>query len=193
MLPHFCSQDNYEDLKPTDNPSEVPTLTNSHMLNTVCAHHPFESQCDPIMSLNSLVSPCLHSGAHIFKGSADDIRAKDYQVDGFKLISSLHSKTSMTEHSIPGPIPAHVAYSPLASMNHGWTFNLHDRYILPWALIPGESIPTSHPTICILWVGMFTSGVDYTCLTREPHHDLPSLASSKGEMASSFSLTHPEK
>ena len=36
---------------------------------------------------------------------------------------------------------------------------------------------------------MFHSGVDFLYSTTEPHHDLPSLASPKGEMASSFSWT----
>ena len=36
---------------------------------------------------------------------------------------------------------------------------------------------------------MFHFGVDYLHLTKEPHHDLPSLAPSKAEMASSFTWT----
>ena len=39
-LPHFMAQHKYEDLKPTDNPSTVPTVAkpdNGHALNSVCA------------------------------------------------------------------------------------------------------------------------------------------------------------
>ena len=110
-------------------------------------------------------------GSTYSKHLLEDIRAKDYPVNWFKFISSTHSKTSMTEPPIPEPIPVHVAYSPLASMNHQWTINLHDGYPPACALIPGESIPTSHPTICNLWFGMFNSGVDYTHLTSETTHD----------------------
>ena len=47
------------------------------------------------------------------------------------------------EPSITGPTPVYVTYSPLASMNHQWTINLPF-----YAVIPGESISTSHPTLC---------------------------------------------
>ena len=43
----------------------------------------------------------------------------------------MSSTTSMNEPSIPGPIPVHVAYSPLASMNPQWPINLHDGYPIP--------------------------------------------------------------
>ena len=38
------------------------------------------------------------------------------------------SKSRMTETSACTPV--HVAYSPLAPMNHQWTINLHDGYPL---------------------------------------------------------------
>ena len=120
-LPHSMAQHNYDDLEPTDNASTDPTFTkadNGHELNPVCAHNPFASQVDPNKCFNSLVSPWPHSGEHFLKLSADDIRAKDYPVNWFKFISSTHSKTSITESSIPGPTPVHVAYSPLTSKNH---------------------------------------------------------------------------
>ena len=58
-----------------------------------------------------------------------------------------------TEPQSSGPVPVHVAYSPLASMNHQWTINLHDWYRPPCALIPGDSTPTFIPTLYNLWYG----------------------------------------
>ena len=128
------AQHNYEDLNPTDNPSTVPTFAkadNAHMLKLICAHNTFASQVDLNKSFNSLVSPCLHSGEHLLKASAEDIRAKDYPVNWFKSIASTSSKTGKTETPSSGPIPVHAAYSPLKSLNHQWTTNLHDGYPLP--------------------------------------------------------------
>ena len=89
----------------------------------------------------------------------------------------------------PIHMPVHVAYSPIAFMNHQWTINLHDGYPPLHVLVPEEYIPPSLPTLCNLKSTMFQFGVDLLNSTREPPHDLPSLASSKGEMASSFSWT----
>ena len=93
----------------------------------------------------------------------------------------------MTETSIHTPV--HVAYSPIASMNHQGTINLHDGYPSLHVLLPEEYIPPSLPTLCNLKSTMFHFGVDLLHSTTEPQHDLPSLASPKGEMASSFSWT----
>ena len=46
-----------------------------------------------------------------------------------------------------------------------------------------------HPTLCHLQSTMFHFGVDLLYSTTEPQHDLPSLASLKGQMASPFSWT----
>ena len=102
-------------------------------------------------------------GGDLLKESAEDInKVTYYPVNWLKFISSVHSKTSMTEPSIPGSTPVQMAYSPLASMNHQWTINFHRGYPPPCALIPGQSIPTSLPTLCNLPFGMFNSGVAYT-------------------------------
>ena len=85
--------------------------------------------------------------------------------------------------------PVHVAYSPIAFMNHKWTINLHDGYPPLHVLLPEECIPPSLPTLCNLKSTMFHFGVDLLQSTTEPQHDLPSLASPKWEMASSFSWT----
>ena len=53
-------------------------------------------------------------------------------------------------------------------------------------LLPEEYIPPSLPTLCNLLSTMFDFGDDYLCPTKGTLHDLPSLASPKGEMASSF-------
>ena len=101
----------------------------------------------------------------------------------------MSSKTGITGPSIPWPTPVHVAYLPLASMKHQWTINLHDEYCPSYVLIPVESIPPSVPTLCHLMSSMFHFGVDLLHFTKEPKHDLLSLAPPKGEMASSFSWT----
>ena len=93
----------------------------------------------------------------------------------------------MTETSTCTPV--HVAYSPIAFMNHQWTINLHDGYPSSHALMPVEYISPSNPTPCNLLSTIFPFGVDYLHPTKGPQHDLPSLASPKGEMTSSFSWT----
>ena len=83
----------------------------------------------------------------------------------------------------------HVEYSPIAFMNHQWTINLHDGYPPLHVLLPEEYIPPSLPTLCNLKSSMYPFGVDLLYSTTEPQHGFPSLASPKGEMASSFSWT----
>ena len=97
------------------------------------------------------------------------------------------SKPKMTETSTLTPV--HVAYSPIAFMNHQWTINLHDGYPPLHVLLPEEYIPPSIPTLCNLKSTMFHFGVDLLYSTTRPQHDLPSLASPEEEMASSFSWT----
>ena len=84
---------------------------------------------------------------------------------------------------------AHVAYSPIAFMNHQWTINVHDGYPPLHVLLPEEYIPPSLPTLCNFLSTMFHFGDDYLCRTKDTLHDPPSLASPKGETASSFSWT----
>ena len=83
----------------------------------------------------------------------------------------------------------HVAHSPIAFMNHQWTINLHDGYPPLNVLLTEEYIPPSLPTLCNLKSTMFHFGVDLLYSFTRPQHDLPSLASAEGEMASSFSWT----
>ena len=97
------------------------------------------------------------------------------------------SKPMITETSTLTPV--HVAYSPIAFMNHQWTIKLHDGYPLSHVLLPDEYILPSLPTLCNLKFTMFHFGVDLLHSTTEPQHDLPSLASPKGKMAISFSWT----
>ena len=94
------------------------------------------------------------------------------------------SKTRITETSTLTHV--HVAYSPIVFMNHQWTINLHDGYPTLHVLLPEEYIPPSIPTLCNLKPAMFHFGVDLLYPTTRPQHDLPSLASPKGEMESSL-------
>ena len=121
------AQHNCEDLNPTDSPHTVPTFTkakNCHLSILGCAHNPFACQVDQDNSI-SMVSPCPQSEEQLLKESAGDIKEVDYPVNWIKFISIMHSKTQITEPSIPGPTPVHVAYSPLASMKHQWTTTFH--------------------------------------------------------------------
>ena len=141
MAKHNC-----EDLKPTDAPSMVPTFTKASSdcaLNQICAQNLFSSQVSQDTSSTSMVSPCPNSGEHLLMESAGETREEDYAVNWLKFVSSMSSKTVMTGSSITEPTPAHVVYSPLASMNHQWTINLCDGYPHFYVLIPGESIPPS--------------------------------------------------
>ena len=48
-MPQFMAQHNDEGLKPTDNPSVVPTTIqapNDHPFNSWCAHNPMATQCN---------------------------------------------------------------------------------------------------------------------------------------------------
>ena len=94
----------------------------------------------------------------------------------------------MTETSALAPV--HVTYSPITFMNHQWTINLHDGYLPLHVLLPEEYISPSLPTLCNLKSTMFHFGVDLLHSITERQHDLPSLASPKGEMARSFSWTN---
>ena len=109
-------------------------------------------------------------------------REQDFPVKWFKFIYP-SSKPRLTETSTLTPV--HVAYSPIAFMNHQWTINLHDGYPPLHVLLPEEYIPPSLPTLCNLKSTMFHFGIDLLHSTTKPQHDLPSLASPKGEMASS--------
>ena len=54
-LPQFMAQHNYEDLKPTDYPSTVPTATQAtsdQTFNSRCAHNPMATQCNQSQYLN---------------------------------------------------------------------------------------------------------------------------------------------
>ena len=74
-------------------------------------------------------------------------------------------------------------------MNHQWNINLHDGYPPLHVLLLEEYIPPSIPTFYTLKSPMFRFGVNLLSSTAEPQHDLPSVASPKGKMASSFSWT----
>ena len=90
---------------------------------------------------------------HVLKKSDADLVEQDFPVKWFKFIY-LRSKLRMTETSICTHV--HVAYSPLASMNHQWTINLNDGYPSFHALMPVEYIPPLIPTLCNLCLPCFT-------------------------------------
>ena len=136
-------------------------------LNKICAHNPSASQDNQAKLSNSLASPCPPDpGEYVLKKSAADLGEQDFPVKWFKFIYP-SSKLRMTETSICTPI--HVAYSPLASMNHQWTINLHDGYPSFHALMPVEYIQQSIPTICNLLSTMFHFGVDCLHPTKAPN------------------------
>ena len=127
------AQQNCKDLKPTDTLCEVPTFTKAscdHALDSRCAHNLFSIQVSQETSSNSLVVTCPNSGEHLLQEPARDLREKDCPVHWYKLIAPMIPKNMTTGSSVPEPTPVHVAYSPLASMNHQWTINVHDEYPL---------------------------------------------------------------
>ena len=153
-IPDFMSQQNYEDVKPNDMPSTVPTFTiaySGHVLNQSCAHNPFSSQVSQDKSSNSMASPFPNSGEHLLMESAGDIREENYPVHWLKFISSMRSKTEIPGPSIPGPAPIHVAYSPLTSMNHqqATTFMMDTPFLCPDAqgVHPTLSSPPLQPFV----------------------------------------------
>ena len=139
------------------------------------------------MTANSLTSQYPPDpGEHVLKKSATEIGEQDFPVNWFKFIYP-NSKPRMTGTSTL--TPAHAAYSPIVFMNHQRTIKLHDGYPHLHVLLLEEYIPPSIATLCNLNPTMFHFGVDLLYSTTRPQHDLPSLASPKGEMASSFSWT----
>ena len=63
-LPQFMAQHNCEDLKPTDNPSTVPTALQAftdHTFNPKCAHNVLATQCNQSQHLTSLNKICAHN------------------------------------------------------------------------------------------------------------------------------------
>ena len=122
--------------------------------NKICAHNPSASQDNQAELSNSLASPSPPaSGEYVLKKSDADLVEQDFPVKWFKFIY-LSSKLRMTETSICTHV--HVAYSPLASMNHQWTINLNDGYPSFHALMPVEYIPPLIPTLCNLCLPCFT-------------------------------------
>ena len=63
----------------------------------------------------------------------------------------------------PGQKPAHVEYSPIASMNYQWTINHHDGYPPLQVLLPEEYISPSLHNLCNFQPTMFHLGDDYHC------------------------------
>ena len=150
-LPQFMAQPNCEDLDPTDNPSTVPTAlqaSSDHTFNPKSAHNLMETQCNQSQYLTSLNKICAHNpsasqnnqvspsnsfaspyppdpGEHVLKRFATEVGKKGLLLKRFKFIHP-SPKPRMTE--TPVQKPAHVAYSPIASMNYQWTINLHDGY-----------------------------------------------------------------
>ena len=94
------------------------------LVKQICAHNPSASQVSQANVSNSLTSQCpADPGEHALKKSSTEIGEQDFPVKWFNFIYP-SSKPRMTETSIHTPV--HVAYSPIASMNHQWTINLHD-------------------------------------------------------------------
>ena len=114
------------------------------------------------------------------KKSTTEIGEQDFPVKWFKFIYP----NPMTETSTLTTV--HVAYSPIAFMNHQLVINLHDGYPLSmFCFQKSTSHPLfslSFPTLCNLKSTMFHFGVDLHYSTTEPQNDLPSLGSPKGKM-----------
>ena len=159
------AQHNCEDLKSTATPSTFSTFTQAssdHTSNQICAHKPMTTECNQSQYLTLLKQHLAHNpsasqvsqanlsnsltsqyppdpGEHVLKKSATEIGEQDFPVKWFMFIYP-SSKPRMTETSTLTPV--HVAYSPIASMNHQWTINLYDGYPLSTFCYQRS---TSHP------------------------------------------------
>ena len=152
-LLQFMAQHKCEDLNPIDTPSTFSTFTQTssdHTSNQICAHNSMANQCNQSQYPTLLKQICAHSpstsqvsqanlsnsltskyppdpGEHALKKSATEIGEQDTPLKWFKFICP-SSKTRMNETSSLTHV--HLAYSPIAFMNHQWTINLHDGYPL---------------------------------------------------------------
>ena len=143
------AQHNCEDLKPTDDPSTVPTTlqaSSDHTLNPKCAHDPMSTQCNQSQYITLMKKNCAHNPyesqvsqtnlsnsldfpyppdpcEHALKRYAPATGKKDFPVKWLKFIHP-SPKPRMTETPVQKPV--HVAYSPIASMRYQRTINLHD-------------------------------------------------------------------
>ena len=150
-VPQFMAQHNCEDLNPTDTPSTVPTAlhtSSDHTFNPKCAYNLMATQCNQSQYLTLMKQICAHNpsasqvsqtnlsnsldspyppdpGEHVLKRSATATGEQEFPVKWFKFIHP-SPKPRMTE--TPVQKLAHVAYSPIASMNYLLTINLHDGY-----------------------------------------------------------------
>ena len=99
--------------------------------------------------------------------------------------------TQCNQSQYPTLLKQICAHNPSASQVSQANLSnpLTDGYPPLHVLLPEEYIPPSLLTLCNLKSAMFHFGVDLLQSTTEPQHDLPSLASPKWEMASSFSWT----
>ena len=158
---------------------QINSSTSPHQ--NIWGYNPSASQDNQAKSSYSLASPCPQE--YVLKRSSADLGEQDSPVNWVKFIYP-SSKPRMTITSMCTPV--HVACSPLASMDHLLTINLHDRYHSFYTLMPVEYIPHSIPTLCHLLSTMFHFVVDYLHPTKGPQYDLSGLAPPKGQMTSSF-------
>ena len=183
------AQPNFEDLDPTDTPSEVPTTlqaSSDHTVNQKCAHNLMATQCNQSQYLTSLNKICAHNpsaslnnqislcnslalpyppdpGEHVLKRFATEVGRQGFSVKWSKFIHP-SLKPRMTETTVQKPV--HVTYSPIASMNYHGTINLHDGYPPLQVLLPEEYIPPSLHNFCIFKPTMFHLDGDYLCHTE---------------------------
>ena len=188
------TQHNCEDLKLTDTPSTFSTFTQAsseHTSNQIYAHNPMTTQCNQSQYLTSLKQICAHKpsasqvslanlsdsltsqyppapGEHVLKISATEIGEQDFPVKWFNFIYP-SSKPRVTETSTLTPV--HVAYSPIASMNHQWTINLHDGYPLSMFCYQRSKTHPSFPPSVASSLPVFTLVLNYSIppqtLTRD--------------------------
>ena len=117
---------------------DISFILSDHFSNQICVHNPMATQCNQSQYLTLLKQICGHNpspsrvsqanpfnsltsqyppdhGEHGLKKSATEIGKQDFPVKWFKFIYP-SSNPMMTETSTLSPV--HVAYSPIAFMNH---------------------------------------------------------------------------
>ena len=131
-------------------------LSNTFALPQFMAQHNCDDQ-DPTDGTIAVPAASQASCDHTIKPKHAQ-NPMDFPVQWFKFIHP-SPKPRMTKNPFQIAVP--VAYSPIASMNHKWTINLHDGYPLLQLMKPEEYIT---PSLHII------------------KHDLCSPAPTKGEI-----------
>ena len=183
-LPQFMDQHNYEDQKPTDTPSTIPTayqVSCDHTLHPECTHNLMAIQCNqyPNPSHNSALP---HSLAHQNCEDLDSTGTPSAVPTALQAPSDdaynpkcAHNpmETQYNQSQSPTLMKKNCTHNPSTSQVK--KSNHTNPMALPYPPDPGEHVMERSATP--------------TALVERDKLDLPSLVPPKGEMESSFCWT----